>query len=98
MQASVEQVVRAVARLYRVPVEQVMQGKRGKENEPRKVAMYLVRRCCDRTLQETARVFRVGSYGAVGWACHGIDSKLQAEKKMRKRIDKIAAAIYQQKT
>jgi hypothetical protein len=98
MQASLEQVVRAVARLYRVPVEQVMQGKRGEENEPRKVAMYLVRRCCDRTLQETARVFGVGSYRTVGWACHGIESRVQTDKKFRKEIDKTAASIYQQKT
>jgi hypothetical protein len=97
MQACPEQVVRAVARLYRVQVEQVMKGKRGEENEPRKVAMYLVRRCCDRTLQETARLFGVGSYGAVGWACHGIEAQVQTEKKLRKRIDKITAAIYQQK-
>ena len=42
---------------------------RGKENEARKVAMYLVRRCWDQTLQETARIFGLGSYGAVGWCC-----------------------------
>jgi hypothetical protein len=30
--------------------------------------MYLVKRCCDLTLQETATRFRVRSYGLVGWA------------------------------
>jgi chromosomal replication initiation ATPase DnaA len=102
VQAFPEQVVRAVARLYRVQVEGLMKGKRGgregEENETRKVAMYLVRRCCDRTLQETARLFGVGSYGAVGWACHEIESKVQAQKKLRKQVDKLTASIIQQKT
>jgi hypothetical protein len=97
MQAAPEQVIGAVARLYSVEVEELMKGRRGEENEARKVAMYLVRRCCDRTLQETARLFGVGSYGAVGWACHGIESKLQAEKKLKKRIERITTSIYQQK-
>jgi len=41
-------------------------GVRGKENEARKVAMYLVGRRCDQTLSETAKLFGLGSYGAVG--------------------------------
>ena len=36
-------------------------GKRGRENEARKVAMYLVKRYCDRTLPEMAKDFGVGS-------------------------------------
>jgi REP element-mobilizing transposase RayT len=98
MQVSPEQVVRAVARLYRVQVQGLMGGRRGEQNEGRKVAMYLVRRCCDRTLQETARFFGVSSYGAVGWACHGVEAKLGTEKKLRRRIETITATIYQQKT
>jgi chromosomal replication initiation ATPase DnaA len=97
MQAAPEQVVRAVARLYKVEVEQLMRGGEGTENEARKIAMYLVRRCCDRTLQETARLFGVGSCGTVGWACHGIESQLQSEKKLGKRIERITTSIYHQK-
>jgi REP element-mobilizing transposase RayT len=97
MQAAPEQVVRAVARLYKVEVEQLMRGGEGTENEARKIAMYLVRRCCDRTLQETARLFGGGSCGTVGWACHGIESQLQSEKKLGKRIERITTSIYHQK-
>ena len=70
---------------------------RGKENEARKVAMYLVRRCCDQTLGETARLFGLGSYGAVGWGCHGVKTKMEREKKFKDRIERIANQIYQQK-
>ena len=51
--------------------------------------MYLVRRCCDRTLEETARLFGVGSYGIVGWASHGVRSKVEEEREFRDRVGKI---------
>ena len=94
---SPEQVIGKVAGIYKVPTEGVLRGVRGKENEARKVAMYLVRRCCDQTLAETARLFGLGSYGAVGWGCHGVKTKMEREKKFRDRIEKIAAEICQQK-
>jgi chromosomal replication initiation ATPase DnaA len=76
LQADRDQVIAQVAELYGVTKGQVLSGVRGKENEARKVAMYLVRRCCDRTLSETARLFGLGSYGAAGWVCHGMRAQL----------------------
>jgi chromosomal replication initiation ATPase DnaA len=97
VQPKPEQVVEKVAGSYKLPQEEVLTGVRGKENEARKVAMYLVRRCCDQTLSETARVFGVGSCGAVGWSCHGVKTKMEQEKRFRDRIERIAAEIFQQK-
>jgi chromosomal replication initiation ATPase DnaA len=96
IQPSPEQVIGKVAGTYKVPKEGVLRGVRCKQNEARKVAMYLVRRCCDRTLSETARLFGLGSYGAVGWGCHGVRTRMEREKKFRDRIEKIATAIDQQ--
>ena len=44
---------------------------RGKENEARKVAMDLVRRCCDQTLHETARIFGFGELWRRGLVLSG---------------------------
>jgi len=49
----------------KVTREEIIGGVRGRENEARKVAMYLVKRCCDRTLPEIAEYFGIGSYSAV---------------------------------
>jgi len=65
VQASPEHVIGKIAGIYKIPKEKVMRGVRGKENEARKVAMYLVRRCCDQTLSETARLFGLGRYKAI---------------------------------
>ena len=57
VQADPERVVRKIVQHYNVKEEEIFHGVRGRENEARKVAMYLVRRCCDRTLPEIAEYF-----------------------------------------
>jgi putative transposase len=93
-----QEIIRRVARMYKVEEEEVLRGNRGRENEARKVAMYLVRRCCDRTLEETAQLFGLRSYGTVGWASHGVQSKVAGEREFRDRVEKIIQRIYQPKT
>jgi chromosomal replication initiation ATPase DnaA len=97
VQVEPDRVVEKVAGMYGVGKDEVLRGTRGKENEARKVAMYLVTRCCDRTLGEAASLFGLGSYGAVGWACHGVKVKMEREQKFRDQLERIAADVWQQK-
>jgi REP-associated tyrosine transposase len=98
VEASAQKVIRRVAEVYRVSKHEVLHGVRGKENEARKVAMYMVRRCCDQTLTETAGLFGLGSYGAVGWSCHGVQSKMEKERRFKERVEKLVRDFCQQKT
>ena len=84
--------------MYKIEEEEVLRGHRGRENEARKVAMYLVRRCCDRTLEETAMLFGIRSYGTVGWASHEVQSKVEGEREFRGRVEKIIQKVQQPKT
>jgi chromosomal replication initiation ATPase DnaA len=90
VQAGPERVVSEVVRQYRVTREAM-----GRENEARKVAMYLVKRCCGRTLPEMVKDFGVGSNSTVNWSCRGIEVRMVKEKKLRDRIEKIVASINQ---
>jgi len=92
-----QEIIRTVARMYKVEEAEVLSGNRGRENEARKVAMYLVRRCCDRTLEETAQLFGVRSYGTVGWASRGVQSKVEGERGFRDRVEKIIQGIINQR-
>jgi len=92
----VDQLLKALAKRYGVNVKDLMKGKRGKDNEPRKIGMYLVKELCDLKLKEIAERFGTGSYGAVGWACHGVTSKMQADAKFRDRV--AASAEFTTKT
>jgi REP element-mobilizing transposase RayT len=96
VQASAQDAIRRVAEVYRVSRDEVLQGVRGKENEARKVAMYLVRCCCDQTLKETAGLFGLGSYGAVGWCCHGVQRKMEKERRFKERVEKLVRDLSQQ--
>ncbi len=93
----VDDVLREVARVYQVAVENLVRGGRGQASEARKAAMYLVKRLCDLTLAETAEHFGVGSYGAVGWACHAVRSAIKVDGPFRERVEQVQALINQQK-
>ncbi len=95
---AVETVLRGVARGYGVPVGELRAGRRGHPSEPRKVAMYLVRKLCDLTLREAAAHFGVSNYGTVGWACHQMRNGLQTSGPLRRRLQGIERVICQPKT
>jgi chromosomal replication initiation ATPase DnaA len=83
--------------MYGVDVEAVVTAKRGRHNEVRQVGMYLIKELCDLKLQEIADRFGKIRYGAVGWACHGVASRMQSDSKFRSRLDGIRRNC-QQKT
>ena len=88
-----ERVISEVAREYEVAREEIFHGMRGRENEARKVALYLVKRCCDRTLPEMAKYFGIGNYSTVSWNCRAIESRMTKDKRLRDRIEQIIASI-----
>lgn len=94
---AVSEVLGLVSQEYGIQVQDLIRGRRGRESEARKVAMFLVKRLCDLTLQETAERFGVGSYGVIGWACHAIRSKMDADRELKRKVEKIHGLVNQQK-
>ena len=92
---SIDQVLKALATKYGLKVEDLMKGKRGKDNERRKVGMYLAKELCDLKLKEIAAQFETASYGTVGWACHGVASRMRADTRFRKRVSSIRRSCQQ---
>jgi chromosomal replication initiation ATPase DnaA len=94
---SMDQVLRAVAKTYGLKVEDLLMGRRGRDNEPRKLGMYLVKELCDLKLREIAERFGTSSYGTVGWACHGVAARINSDVSFRNRVTGIQRTC-QQKT
>ena len=86
---SVKHVEKVVAKEFGVSVSTLCHSRRGVTNDARKAAMYLVKRLCDLTLQDTAKEFGVRSYGVVGWACAQVKSKMQQDSSFRKRVTRV---------
>lgn len=92
---SVDKVLKILATMYGVEVQDLTKGKRGKENEARKVGMYLLKELCDLRLQEIAERFGTGSYGGVGWACHGVTLRMESDVEFRDRVGRIRQTCQQ---
>jgi REP element-mobilizing transposase RayT len=86
---TVDRVLRTLAKTYGLQPDDLLRGRRGKDNEPRRVGMYLVKELCDLKLQEIAERFGMGSYGAVGWACHGVAARIGSDTSFRDFVDSI---------
>lgn len=95
VQADPERVVRKIVEHYRIRREEIFRGVRGRENEARKVAMYLVKRCCNRTLPEIAEYFGANGYAIVSWNCRVVESKISKDTQFKDRVEKIAGSISQ---
>jgi REP element-mobilizing transposase RayT len=89
LRPAISSVVKAVAEVYQVSEEEIFQGRRGKRNEARQVAMYLIRELCDMSLKEIAEVFSLGGYGSVGGTCSIIEKKSKTDKALRRCIERV---------
>jgi len=73
--------------------EQLFSVKRGTENEPRNVAIYLMRSLRDETLIKIGSEFNLIRYSSVSSVIERTKKRLQKDRKFRKRIEKIKALI-----
>jgi len=89
----VSSVIREVAKVYKVSEEALFRGQRGKRNEARQVAMYLIRDLCDKSLKEIAQSFSLGSYGSVGGACSVIERQIKVDRRLRRHIEQIRGMV-----
>ncbi len=92
---SADRVLRAVAKIYDVSGSALRKGGRETSGEGRKVAMYLVPRLCDWTLQATADYFGLSSYGGASWAGSQIRKKRDSEPSFRRKLERLEKQILQ---
>jgi hypothetical protein len=86
---SMDQVLGTLAKAYGLKVEDLLTGRRGRDNEPRKLGMYLVKELCDLKLSEIAQRFGTSSYGTVDWACHAVAARMNADTSYCNRVTRI---------
>ncbi len=90
---SVGRVMQAVAKTYGVTTATLRKGRRGTLGEGRKVALYLVPRLCDWTLQATADYFGLSSYGGASWAGSQIRKKRDSEASFKRKLERLEQII-----
>lgn len=86
-------VILAVCGFYRVSREEMLVSRRGNENLPRDVSVYLVRRLCRMTLPSVGSEFGIENYSTVSSIVQRVKSKIENDKRLLKEIHMIMKEV-----
>ena len=82
-----------VCREYSVEEQALLQSRRGSANEPRSVAIYLVRHLRGEGLEALAAVFHANRYSTVSSTCTRVEKRMKEERELQGRIEVLKKAI-----
>ncbi len=86
---SIADIKRIVSQCYEVHEETLEQSKRGRENEPRNVAVYIARKKSGLRLDEIGKEFGLEKYSSVSSIVTRTAKQLSRSKQLQNRIDRI---------
>ncbi|MBU0730792.1 MAG: transposase, partial [Proteobacteria bacterium] len=86
---SPERIIGIVCEHFKVKKEQIAVSKRGTENFPRDVAIYLVRRHSRVTLAAVGKHFQISNYSTVSSAVERIKARKEIDRALQKHLEKI---------
>jgi REP element-mobilizing transposase RayT len=90
---SAEQVIEFVCAHFQVTRNQLDTSKRGRENLPRNVAIYLVRKYCRETMNRIGRYFEIDRSSTVSSVINRIKARKDKDLSLQKHLDKIAMKL-----
>ncbi|HHD56818.1 MAG TPA: hypothetical protein ENK89_03970 [Desulfobulbaceae bacterium] len=82
-----------MAQYYRVCLQELLASRRGKENQARDVAVYLVRNLCRMTLPEVGQKFGIKNYSSVSSIVQRMKSRMEADKRKAKESRKLLEKV-----
>lgn len=93
LSSSPEQVIDFVSDHFKIGKEQLMISRRGAENLPRDIAIYLVRLHCRDTLAEIGRLFTIDNYSTVSSAIERIKSRKRTDRSLRNHLEELEVKL-----
>jgi putative transposase len=90
----VEEIKKAICKAYGIEESSLFSSRRGVLNEPRNVAIFLVRRLRGEKLEEIGRQFGIAKYSSVSSAIEKMKRDLSADRKLRVRVKDIEKILY----
>jgi hypothetical protein len=87
-------ILNAVCLHYGVEKKELLTGRRGKENEPRNVAIYLCRVLRNDTLIELGKEFGMSGYSPAGSAVERVVKKMSKNRDLLEHIWKIKQSLF----
>lgn len=90
---SPNKVVICVIEQYKITKEELFFSKRGTENLPRDLAIYLVRRLCYKTLPQVGKGFGIDNYSTVSSVVQRVKSRVAKDKDLQKEVEMIKGKV-----
>ena len=84
-----DKILEAVAKLYKVGMDDLLRSRRGYFNEPRNVAIYLTRRLRGDTLKVVGEVFGINKNSTVSSSIDRVKYEMRRDKGIRLRVEKL---------
>jgi putative transposase len=89
-----ERIKGEICRRYRVAMDELHRSRRGITNEPRNVAIYLLRSLRGDNLEEIGREFNITRFSSVSSVVERMRGKISGDRQLRRRVEEIKTAIY----
>lgn len=90
---SAQEIITTTCRHFKVPKEQLFTSRRGQENLPRDLAIYLVRVLTRKTMPEIGTHFEISNYSTVGSVIDRMKQREAKDRDFRKILEKIKSRI-----
>ena len=88
-----ERIKEAVCRKYGVAMDELHRSRRGISNEPRSVAIYLLRTLRGDNLEEIGREFNMTRFSSVSSVVERMKGKISVDRQLRKCVEEIKTAL-----
>jgi chromosomal replication initiation ATPase DnaA len=92
-----DRILKTVAEFYKMEKDDLLKSRRGYFNEPRNVAIYLMRRLRGDTLKEAGKVFGIRKNSTVSSSISGVKQAMKRNKGIRVRIEKLIQILTEQR-
>jgi len=89
-----EKIKKVICRAYGIEESSLLSSRRGVLNEPRNVAIFLVRRLRGEKLEEIGRQFGISKYSSVSSVIEKMKRDIWADRKLRARVKSIEKTLY----
>ena len=93
-----QSIIKAVCKFYDVEEGDLAAVRRGVRNEPRDVAIYLLRTVCGEPLMQIGQAFGMTQHSSVSSAVMRINEKLQNNRRFSKRVNAVVESIKKGQT
>lgn len=88
-----EKVISCVCEYYRISWNELLVSKRGAENLPRDIAIYLVRLLCCLTLPSVGKEFGINNYSTVSSVVQRVKLRAERDKHLQRELDAIGKKV-----